>query len=157
MLCRLFDSGRCSVDELAKLVQLKPLYIEKLAKSDMVRVDSETRLRIGKVLSAFHRAFPETKPPSEYEFEKHRKLKLVTDINGAIARAGTPRGVFEEDDAPPGVRIFKSIDSQGVRRERREVLATDVTRAIARRILRGLEMYLDQVDPVVEAVHTGDT
>ena len=129
-------------------------YIEALTNKPGTRIDWATRHAVGKALSHFHRLFPDTRPISEYEMEQ-RRLKLVTEADNET-REGTPRGVIETPNPPPGLREFKSINSKGEWEEERRYRSERVTRQIERRILLGMESYLDAVDPV-ELSGTGDT
>jgi hypothetical protein len=153
-LCYLFDSRKVRVEDFAKESGCSAGYIEALTNKPGTKIDWATRHAVGKALSHFHRLFPDTRPPSQYEMEQHR-LRLVSEPDND-RREGTPRGVREEPDGPPGIRVFKSIDSQGVWAEERRYRADDVTRQVERRILLGMEAYLDTVDPV-ELSDTGDT
>lgn len=153
-LCYLFDSRKCSVDEFAETLHLDPRYVERLARDSKAAIDGAVRLDIVRLLRNYHRQYPETKPPSEYEMAR-RQLKLVEEAD-STERKGTPRGVFEDSNPPYGTRIFKSIDDRGICREQRLYMASDVSRQVERRILLGMELYLDAVNPMTESV-TGDT
>jgi hypothetical protein len=153
-LCHLFDSRKVRIEEFSRESGCSAEYIERLTNRPATKIDWATRHAVGKALSHYHRLFPDTRPPSQYDMEQ-RRLRLVDEADNEL-REGTPRGVFEEPDAPPGTRIFKSIGSDGIRRERREVLASDLSRQTERRIRMGMEAYLDFVDPV-ELTETGDT
>ncbi len=52
-LCILFDSGRCTVLEFARLTGIQPSFVEQLAKRD-IKLDADTRHRIGTVLSVYN-------------------------------------------------------------------------------------------------------
>lgn len=145
-LCALFDSKCVTIEQFAEESHCPASYIEALTTNPGTRIDWATRHEIGKALSKFHRQYPATRPISEYDLEQ-RRLKLVKEADNDV-REGTPRGVEEVPNAPPGLRVFKSINSRGEWEEERSYRAERVTRQVERRILLGMEMYLDTVDPV---------
>lgn len=152
LLCYLFDAKPAviSIDDFAKLVSLNPEYVEKLTNKPATKIDGPTRYQLGKVIAAFHRKYPRTKPPSEYEFEQ-RRLKLVSEADNDT-RIGTPRCVREEPDPPPGMRSFKSIDSNGEFVEQRWYRREHVTRQAELRIRMGMEIFLDFINPVEDTM-----
>lgn len=151
MLCYLFDSRRETVEGFARRLNLNPEYVARLTNNPRTRIDGQTRLDVVKLLGAFHRRYPETKPPSEYEFYQ-RKLKLVEESDAPMPAKGTQRRIEEDPDPMGAVRVFRSFDSNGVVREERRYLASDVTRQVKRRILLGMELYLDEIDSVATIV-----
>lgn len=149
-LCALLDSKRATVNEIADRLRLTPEYIERLANNPKTPVDGAVRLDLVRLIGSYHRRFPETRPPSEYEFHQ-RKLRLVEEAE-EDERQGSLRGVAEEPDPPPGMRIFKSTTSRGAFVERREYLSANLSKQLVRRILLGMEAYLDVVEPVETTV-----
>ena len=149
-LCAALDSRKDTLEEIARESNLSPAYIERLANNPATPVDGAIRMDLVKLLGRYHRLFPETRPPSVYEFAQHQ-LRIVTEA-GDGERKGTPRGVGEEPDPPPGMRIFKSTDSRGRFVERREYLKANLSKQLVRRIQLGMEAYLDVVDPVESSV-----
>lgn len=153
-LCYLFDSKKVTIPEFAAESGCSADYIVAVTNKPGTRIDWATKHAIGKALSHYYRLFPEVRPPSLYEMEQ-RRLQLVSEPVGD-ERKGTDRGVFEEPFPPAGCMTFISVDSRGNFVERREYVAAHVTRQIKRRIILGMEAYLDTVDPLSESI-TADT
>lgn len=151
-LCYLVDSKKVTLGDIAKHSGCSVEYIEKLTNRPGTKIDWPTRHVVGKAIAHFHRMFPETRPPSEYDMEQ-RRLKLVADVDGEEWN-GTKRGVFEESDPPAGMRVFRSFTSTGRFCERREYMAADMTKQVERRIVLGMELFLDTVDPIIESMGT---
>lgn len=107
-LCRLFDSGRCTVDQFARLLDESPTLIERVANNPAVKVNPELHLRIGKVLAKYHRAYPETRPLSEYKFAQQRSA--ATPIADRIEKKA---GVVEESSPREDERVFSLRDVSG--------------------------------------------
>lgn len=147
-LCWLFDSGRCTVDQFAKLVEEPRDLIVRVTNNPGAKITPELRLRMGRILASWHRQYPETKPPTQYEFEQRRNLRLVTEAAAANGREGTPRGVFEDRDCFPAVRAFTVIDSKGQCLMRVEMAASLATPAFEQRLVR----WLNKADPIGESV-----
>jgi hypothetical protein len=152
-LCALLDSKRATVEDIAKATHLTPAYIERLANNPATPIDGSTRMDLVRLIGTYHRKYPETRPLSEYEFYQ-RKLKLVDEAEDG-ERKGSLRGVEEDPRVPSGLRVFKGCDSSGAVREMRIYMASDVSRRIEQRILLGMELYLDSVEPVARIV-TGE-
>ncbi len=91
-LCILFDSGRCTVLEFARLTGIQPSFVEQLAKRD-IKLDADTRHRIGTVLSVYNRKDPETRPAVN-------PGRLLGHLH--CHKIGASGGVLIQDFANPG-------------------------------------------------------
>lgn len=109
MLCKLFDSRRCTIAQFAEDCGLPPDLIVKATNKPGFRLSHSVRFRIGKVLSAYQRRFPEVRPVSEYEFAMGKR-NSITPIESRLEKQ---TGVVQESSPRDDELVFSLRDDTG--------------------------------------------